>query len=260
MQKSLEQIVDIIALTVFLVAAVTIGISGLYSLLREVNHYSLEVEDKNSALKLSDTSMTEGYDSLLSVDEICLVTQIQDSGSGSKVVLLVGGHETVIETASAGNTERYASEIRSHLNENYRYLVRYDYRTDTYCCTPYNPVTYSAEETPITSIGTITSGQVIGEQTYSLSNGQQIVTASDYMTSGKTYLLSLSAHCVDGSGSITIETAPAATASSSRTYSLTKKEAAYSLLVTATDSMTQFRIKYSGTGDVIVSNMEITQY
>lgn len=137
MHKSVSEIIDIVILVLFLAVGFSTGVRGLYNILRETEQYTLEMEDKNAAVKASDVMSTGEYDTLMSPGEICLMAQIQDAGMPAPHCMSLGGEEIEINTDMTDNLVLYVSKLNTVLNNQYKYLLRYDYNTRTYLCTPY---------------------------------------------------------------------------------------------------------------------------
>jgi hypothetical protein len=138
MNKSLADVVELIVFVIFLAVGSSLGVCGLFNEYRRTVNYSLEVEDKNTALKQSTMPVSTEYDLLVTPSEIRIMAYIQDSGMPSPTALTIGEATIEMDTSIANNNQLYSTELGEYLSEGLRYLIRYDYKTNSYHCIPHN--------------------------------------------------------------------------------------------------------------------------
>ncbi len=280
MNKSVGDIIELVILMLFLSFGTTLGVKGLYDIYVETRSYSLEMEDKNAATKVSDIIFTGDYDTLLSQGEICLMTQIQDFGMPEPNSLLMGGKEVKIDTARFDNTLSYISALNTVFKDQSQYLIRYDYRTNTYYCIPYlktkNPtspiITYEEKEvvkkidSTSASVGPMIS---VSGKLIEISAGAQnrTFTFSNVIENGKTYLLTFRAYSTADNDPLLVDAYPDDLPE--KTFRLSKVPATYSWLVTiprtedgksAVQLLRFFVSSEINKGKITVSNIELTEY
>lgn len=264
----------------FLSFGTTLGVKGLYDIYKEISNYSLEMEDKNAATKLSDVISTGDFDTLLSQGELCLMTQIQDFGMPNPNTLLIGGKEIRIDTTRFDNTLSYISDLNPLFKDGCRYLVRYDYRTDTYYCKPYekiqnpaSPIKNYIEKETVKAID-ISSAFAdpminINGNLIEISPGAQncAISFSNAVDNGRTYLLTFRAYSTVGDDPLFADVYPDDLPE--KAFRISVVPLTYSWLVTIPKveegkSQAQFLRFFISSeqnrGKLTVSNIELTEY
>jgi len=280
MHKSLGDIIELVIFILFISYGTTLGVKGLYDIYRETYSYSLEIEDKNAATKLSDVIFTGDYDTLLTQSELALMTQIQDYGMPAPNNLMIGGKQIEIDTSRYDNTLTYITELNSVFKDQYKYLVRFDYKTNTYYCTPYDkkqdPVTkviqYTAKEVvkKLNTLSASTSPMITAkDKTIEIRAGAQncYATYSNVVQNGKTYLITFRAYSLVDNDPLVVDIYPDDLPEKS--FRLTTVPTSYSWLVTIPNTSEgkskaqQLRFFISSEknkGNITISNIEITEY
>lgn len=211
-------------LVIFLAIGCSLGVQGLYDIYRETNSYSLEFEDKNTALKNEYTALDAEFDSLLGINELCLMMQIQDAGMPQPNRIVIDGVYFDIDTSRVDLAD-YVSIIKEVANESYRYLVRYDYITDSYYCTPYikdtSTPSYDREGVAYVNVDSdhgvnmtnmsIDSNNITVENgtiTFSANLQNKAVSFGNVLANGKTYLITFRAWSSIENDLLTVEAFP----------------------------------------------------
>lgn len=267
MRKSLEEVIDLIIFVIFLASGMTLGVQGLYELHRVTYAYSLEVEDKNVIVKDYGVDYIGDYDGLLTPAELCLMTQIQDRGMPNPNSIMINGEIITIDIARADNTKSYIAQINDTTNNDYRYELKYNYKTETYYATPYlktldtntGEYKYSAIETAIKIDGI-----------YSILAGQQhslIFQEQSVLNNGKTYLISFIAYSEQNGDKVHVDAWPDELPEKS--FVLTNIPTEYSWLVTippessdvpVVDSLRFFISDEINQGKITIKNINIIEY
>lgn len=280
MNKSVGDIVELVILMLFLSFGTSLGVKGLYDIYRETHSYSLEMEDKNAATKVSDIIFTGDYDTLLSQSELCLMTQIQDFGMPEPNSLMMGGKEVEIDTTRFDNTLSYISTLNTVFNDQSKYLVRYDYKTNTYYCTPFlktqnltsHTINYEEKEeikkieSTSASINTMIT---VNGKLIEINAGAQhrAFTFSNVIENGKTYLITFRAYSTADDDPLLVDAFPDDLPE--KAFRLSKVPTTYSWLVTipktedgksAVQLLRFFVSSEMNKGNITISNIELTEY
>lgn len=280
MNKSLGHIIELVILMLFVSYGTTLGVKGLYDVYRETLTYSLEMEDKNAATKVSDVIFTGDFDTLLSPAEISLMTQIQDSGMPKPNSLLIGGKEIKIDTTRFDNTLSYIPVLNTAFKDQSKYLVRYDYKTNTYYCTP-----YLKTQDPTSHMINYTEREVVKKLDFSFASTDPIIVVngdsvqikagsqhraigfSNTVENGKTYLVTFRAYSTADDDPLFVDVYPDDLPQKS--FRISKVPTTYSWLVTVPKieerkSVAQYlRIFVSSEvnkGDITISDIELIEY
>lgn len=280
MNRSIGEVVEIVILVLFLAYGTTLGIKGLYDVFRETCNYSLEIEDKNAATKLSDVVFTGDYDTLLTQGELCLMTQIQDLGMPEPNTLLIGGQEVNIDITRFDNTVSYIAALNRVFQDKCKYLVRYDYRTSTYYCTPYlktqNPASPYADYTVKEVVNRLDPALGFADPMIRVKDGfvefsqgiqHRAFSFSNVLKNGKTYLLTFRANSTADNDLLHVDAFPDDLPE--KVFSLSKTPASYSWLLTipkaetgsSTAQLLRFFISSEiSKGQITVADIELTEY